>query len=254
MGKTIHSGERNMILKVMEFFEREKKNKMYIIPIDNVIKRTCEATGVSKRTIMRIKNEFKKLKESSALGIQIPEASTSATSHTTLVPRLTTPRKKRCPSNKINVDSFTICAIRNIISNFYVLKKEVPTLKKILATAKLELKFQGQKETLRKLIINKLGYKFKKCRKSREFLIEKPEIAAWRARYLRRLKENDELGINKKPVIYIDETWIHSHYTVNKCWQNEADAGVKKNEPRPTVDNSSCWRRKWFCQRYKFGI
>lgn len=29
---------------------------------------------------------------------------------------------------------------------------------------------------------------------------------------------------------YLDETWIHSHYTVSKCWQNSTDASIKKND------------------------
>ncbi|KAF9417926.1 hypothetical protein HW555_005071 [Spodoptera exigua] len=50
------------------------------------------------------------------------------------------------------------------------------------------------------------------------FLSQKPDIRAWRARYLQRLKQNDDLGAGKKPVIYIDETnhnsgqkWIVVH-------------------------------------------
>ncbi|XP_072947700.1 uncharacterized protein [Epargyreus clarus] len=33
----------------------------------------------------------------------------------------------------------------------------------------------------------------------------------------------------KKPVTFIDETWIHSHYTVSKCWQNSSDSSIRKN-------------------------
>lgn len=64
----------------------------------------------------------------------------------------------------------------------------------------------------------------------RHFLTQKPDIVAWRDRYLRKKKENNDLGVNKKPVTYLDETWIHSHYTVRKCWQNSSDASIKKND------------------------
>lgn len=110
-----------------------------------------------------------------------------------------------------------------------MLGKEVPTLKKILAVAKADLDFPGQKETIRKKFNEKLGYAFKKCLRKRDLLIKRPEIAAWRARYLRRLKENNDLGADKKPVTYLNETWIHSHYTVHKCWQNSLDKGIRKN-------------------------
>ncbi|CAG4969756.1 unnamed protein product [Colias eurytheme] len=48
-------------------------------------------------------------------------------------------------------------------------------------------------------------------------------------RLLRRIRQNDALGADKKPVIYLDETWIHSHYTVAKCWQSSETPGVLKN-------------------------
>lgn len=35
------------------------------------------------------------------------------------------------------------------------------------------------------------------------------------------MKQNDSLGANKRPVIYLDETWIHAHYT---------DVGVRRND------------------------
>uniref|UniRef100_A0A2H1WRS8 SFRICE_030563 n=1 Tax=Spodoptera frugiperda TaxID=7108 RepID=A0A2H1WRS8_SPOFR len=44
------------------------------------------------------------------------------------------------------------------------------------------------------------------------------------------MKDNDLLGANKKPVIYLDETWIHAHYTVKKCWQKPTDVGVRRND------------------------
>ncbi|KAL4720716.1 hypothetical protein ACJJTC_009264 [Scirpophaga incertulas] len=59
MGKTIHSEARTLILKVLTFFENEKANKRFMIPVDQAIKRACAATGVSKRTLMKIKNESK---------------------------------------------------------------------------------------------------------------------------------------------------------------------------------------------------
>lgn len=33
----------------------------------------------------------------------------------------------------------------------------------------------------------------------------------------------------KRPVVYIDETWIHTHYTVKRCWQSDSVPGVFSN-------------------------
>ncbi|KAL4718754.1 hypothetical protein ACJJTC_001897 [Scirpophaga incertulas] len=65
MGKTIHSEERTLILKVLKFFESEKANKQYIIPVDQVVKRTWAATGISKFTLMKIKQEARELRQAS---------------------------------------------------------------------------------------------------------------------------------------------------------------------------------------------
>ncbi|XP_045486262.1 uncharacterized protein LOC110995872 [Pieris rapae] len=193
-GKPLHSGERILVLKVLEFFENEKRNKQ-----------TCMATGISKTTLMRIKNEAKRLQNTSPT----PGTSTSSTPISEV--KLSTPGKKRKPKfNRIQLDSFDECALRNIVNSFYTVRKEIPTLNKILSVAKRDLNFQGQKTYLRKVLVDKLGYEFKKFKDKRHFLTQKPDIRAWRARYLRRLKENDDLGARKKPVIYIDETWIHS--------------------------------------------
>lgn len=57
--------------------------------------------------------------------------------------------------------------------------------------------------------------------------MERYDIAAWRSRYLRTLKLNRD-SENRRPVIYLDETYIHSSYGVNKCWQSEEVAGSIK--------------------------
>ena len=113
------------------------------------------------------------------------------------------------------------------MSNFYSVKKEVPTLKSVLLQLKEDIGFKGEKEYLRKLL-KAIGFKFKKC-KNKRFLMERTDIVAQRARYLRRMKKNDELGENKKLVVYLDETWIHPTYTVSKCWQSNGVEGVLKN-------------------------
>nr|XP_053608001.1 uncharacterized protein LOC128673871 [Plodia interpunctella] len=214
-----------MILKVLHFFEEEKLHGI-AIPISQVEKRVCTATGISRRTLARIKNEEKEVLEKLRLS---PQPGTSSEAPTETV-KLPTPGKKRKQKKKLEIDDFMICAIKTKIESFYDVYKEVPTLKKILNVVKRDLNFPGQRETLRKIITESLGFKFKKCSKKRDVLIERPEIAAWRARYLRRLKENDDLGPEKKPVIFTDETWVHSHYTVNKCWQSQTVPGIRKND------------------------
>lgn len=48
-----------MILRVLHFFEEEKRKGLFVIPFEQALKRTCAATGVSLSTVTRIKREEK---------------------------------------------------------------------------------------------------------------------------------------------------------------------------------------------------
>lgn len=174
MGKTIQSAERNLVLKVIQFFDNEKKHGSFIVPVEQSIKRACLATGLSKRSIMNIKREAKEmLKSAEAMreanlqtqeSNQHPQPSTSGPLTFDSI-KLPTPGKKRKKyKKKIDLDHLDLCAIRNLLESFYTKRKEVPTLKNILKIAREELNFPGQKDALRNILSETLGYRFKKCK------------------------------------------------------------------------------------------
>ena len=82
--------------------------------------------------------------------------------------------------------------------------------------------FSGCHETLRQ-ILHRNGFEFKKNKNERSLLIEKYEIAAWRHRYLRTINKMRNEG---KPLIYLDETYVHQNYKVKKSWQGPSTTGV----------------------------
>ncbi|CAH2092047.1 unnamed protein product [Euphydryas editha] len=206
----IRGRARTIVYNVVKYFEDEKCNRRSKFSFAQVNKKAAAATGVSERTINQIRKEGR-----------TAEASSS---------KIKTPIKKKRSKN-IFLDNFALVALKGIITSIYTVRKEVPILKKILAAARQDLEYTGSISTLRKILIEALGYRFKKCRQNRSVLLERPNIRSWRAKYLRAIRANDELGANKKPVIYLDETWIHAHYTVKKCWQGESSKeGVFKND------------------------
>ncbi|KAJ0184285.1 hypothetical protein K1T71_000708 [Dendrolimus kikuchii] len=142
--EAIDGQAREVIYKVIKFFESEKQNRGYAFPVENVVKRACAATGLSESTIKRIKRD----------GLRAEATQT----------KMTGPKKKRVRKTKVQLDYFQLCALRGIV-NSYSMRKEVPTLGKILAAARTELNFIGGKESLRLILLNKLGIKFKKCEK-----------------------------------------------------------------------------------------
>ncbi|CAK1553195.1 unnamed protein product [Leptosia nina] len=144
--EAIDGQAREIIFKVIKFFESEKQNRGYAFPVENVVKRACAATGLSESTIKRIKRE----------GLRAEATQT----------KMTGPKKKRIRKTKVQLDYYKLCALRGIV-NSYASRKEVPTLGKILTAAKHELDYRGGKESLRLILLNKLGIKFKKCEKKK---------------------------------------------------------------------------------------
>ncbi|CAK1589092.1 unnamed protein product [Parnassius mnemosyne] len=146
MPKVVKSSAREMILKVKEFCEAEQKNQ-----------------GVSEKTITRITKEG------------ITAARTSK--------KIVTPGKSRPHPKKFDLDGFDLCAIRQKIHSFYVVHKELPTLAKLRAALREDINFQGSITTLHR-ILNRIGFKYKRCQSRRKLLMERHDITAWRARYL----------------------------------------------------------------------
>lgn len=142
--EAIEGQAREIIFKVIKFFESEKRNRGYAYPVENVMKRASAATGLSESTIKRIKRD----------GIKAEATNT----------KMAGPKKKRIRRTKVQLDYYQLCALRGIV-NAYSNRKEVPTLSKILSSAKEELNYRGGKESLRLILLNKLGIKFKKCEK-----------------------------------------------------------------------------------------
>lgn len=194
MGKPIHGEARTVILKVLKFFEAEKRNKAYSYPVDIVIHRAAAAVGVSTSTLMRIKKEA---------SLQIPSSQYASIEFSTLV-------KKRKSRVQIKLDCFDYCELRNMINSFYINKKKILTLDKLLVIAQKGVNFPGRGTALRSIVCKELGYKFIKRKTSKQMLVLEPEIAACRALYLRHMIQNDELGSMQKPVTYMDDTWLCS--------------------------------------------
>lgn len=141
--------------------------------------------------------------------------------------KFTTPAKHRKGRTKIELEDFKICAIRQKIQFSYTVLKIAPTLRKLLAVAKEELEYKGGREKLRQ-ILHAIGFSYKKCSTNRESLIEKPNIAAKREKYLEIIKRNRDLPVElQKQIVYLDESYIHTSYKLRKCWQSIKVKGIK---------------------------
>lgn len=129
------------------------------------------------------------------------------------------------PKKRIQIDDFDKCAIRHKIHEFYAVRKQVPTLKTLLTELKKDIGFTGSREYLR-LLLHSMGFKYKKCRNQRSILKERSDIVVWRESYLDEIKEARDKNM---PLVYLDETYIHTSLNHAKCWQSENEPGVSKS-------------------------
>ncbi|KAJ0183959.1 hypothetical protein K1T71_000382 [Dendrolimus kikuchii] len=151
MPKNITSEVREIILRVKEFMDEEKRMQVPIIPLGKVYLRVSAATGVSERTVLNIVKEARLVEQ----GLLDPETLKK------------TPKKRVRTKGKIEVDQYDLQVIRRKIHEFYAFKKEVPTINKLLQILKEEINFKGSRETLRK-ILRKNGFQFRKTKNNKE--------------------------------------------------------------------------------------
>lgn len=201
-GATIHSGERELIRRVIRCCDKECSDKVLSVPIEKATERAANYCQVSKRTIIRIRKS----------GNLTPDE------------KLSTPgkKRKRADHHKVCVDNFDRRVIVDVIKDFYTNKKIVPTCKKLLPVLREKINFKWSEWALRRLLKD-MGFKWRKCGSKRKLLIEKPEIVNWRFKYLREIRK---IRDQNKKIFYLDETWIDSNLTFQKCWQSVDENGV----------------------------
>ncbi|KAL0895149.1 hypothetical protein ABMA27_013600 [Loxostege sticticalis] len=189
MNKTIRGGARNIVYRVFLQCLAEFQAGTLLRNLEDIYQRTADYTGVSESTVRRI----------ALLGSQNEG-------------KFSTPAKHRKGRRKIFF--------------FYSVKKEIPTVGKLLAQLRQDIGYDGSREHLRRLLLN-MGFSFKKCKTNRHALIEKSNIAHKRECYLHEIMKNRDLPEElQKDFIYLDESYIHSSYKVKKCWQSIETAGI----------------------------
>lgn len=201
-GRPLRGQAREIVYNVAQYFKELKEQ--HNLQNANILFMTSRATGVSVSTVTKILKEGKEAAARSILTFSTPTGKKA-------------PRKKR-----IEVDSLTDCSIRQKIHSFYVVKKEIPTIGKLLSDLKEDGVIDCEREFLRQRI-KKLGFSWKTCQSKRKLLIERSDISVWRLRYLHQITQFRREGWN---IVYIDETYIQQAHMVGKCWQSEEEIGA----------------------------
>jgi len=201
----VHTEGRKIISTVIEKCDEEKRQNSLTHPLNQATKRAAYYCDKSESFIKYLRKQRK----------CSPDG------------KLFTPGKKRktCEKRKLFLDDFDKCVVRNVVQEFYKSQNVVPTVKKLLPIVKERIHFPWGGKSLTR-VLKSVGFKWKKCRSKRKVLIEKPEIVMMRYKYLVQIKSFRESGRN---IFFLDETWVDSNITVNKCWQSNEVFGVLQN-------------------------
>ncbi|XP_042901192.2 uncharacterized protein [Parasteatoda tepidariorum] len=197
-GEILKSQARKVVHNVFEFFANEAKEKALKLPLHQPSDRACLATGVSDFTLRKIKREVSCLGEEGVL-------------------RTPGKNRKKKSGGLAHLDDFDKCVIRQTIQEFYIRGKKVPSLRKLIPVLRERINFEFEKDSLRKVLYS-LNFRWKRCTPQRKLLIERPNIVFWRNKFLREIREHRRM---QRQLVYLDETWVDSNLTFQKCWQDE---------------------------------
>lgn len=202
--KVLHSQAREIVFNVYNYLKTENEN-CSIIDIKGMV---SSATGVSIRTIGRIIKE----------GNTPPENESD--------PLFKSPGKKRQRVFSVTgLQDYECYHYRNIIYNFHKSENCRVTLAALQQTLRNTLDWQGQASSLR-VVLNKLGFKWRRAHNNRKLLIEKSDIRALRIAYLNKIKKFRQ---EQRPIVFLDETYIHGGHTISKSWSDDTTNGLFTN-------------------------
>ena len=191
--KAIRAQARQIAAQVLKVCEEEARNEALSVPLPQFRERASKLTGISTRTLSRIKSEP---------GKEILKS-----------------RKPR--SDRIELDDFDKCVLRRTVNEMYGVKKIRPTLDKILVEVREKIEFRGGKTVLARLL-QELGFSWAKCSPDRKILMERTDIVNRRITYLRSVFRYRKTG---RDIVYVDETYVHSSHHATKCWKSD-DVGL----------------------------
>lgn len=208
-GKKLHSQSREIIKNVYDFMKKEaqaimktgKCNDGFIVPIQKCQERTAAACGVSRTVVQTILQEAKKMGEDGS-----PTCSFS------------TPKKYKRDKPVTGIDDFDKCVVRRTVHEVYVAERRLPTADIIRKKLEEKINFKGSDRSLR-VILKSLGFKWKATPSNRKVLIEKSDLRQKRIHYLKCLIKHRE---EKRPIVYVDESYILSSHVSSKSWRDDS--------------------------------
>jgi hypothetical protein len=124
-----------------------------------------------------------------------------------------------------DIPEYQCCNIRQIIYDFHKTEGCRVMVKNLQQKIKDDLGIVASETSLRR-ILKKMGFKWRKTENNRKILIEKMEIRALRIKYLNKIQY---FRSQQRPIVFLDETYLHSGHTSSKNWTDDTTKGLFKN-------------------------
>ena len=222
-GYHLISSEKSLVLSLHEFFEKEKESGVLLL--DQPVERVVAATGLSRSTVYNITKEKRE------------------TGHVTSPKKRG--RKEHSGKVKEYTDNFLEGVIRRKIHRFYT-DKIYPTMFSLHAALVEEAEYPFSKTTLYKTV-HEMGFRYRKMDKKKA-LYEQHKIIASRASYLEKIKRCKEA---KRPIIYLDKTWLNQRHTLEKCWLDYDGLGglrIPSGKGKRLIVLHAGWEKGWILE------
>lgn len=169
----------------------------------------------SKTPDMPYKQMMSEISQSLGIGLNSVRKIISEYKSTGTVASPNKKRSKKCLFDKI--DDLDRNALRQKVHSFW-LKKEVPTIDKVLEAVNDDPALPNFKRTTLYTTIKKLDFVFTK-RKRCSVLTEREDLLVWRQNYLYDIRKFREEG---RTIYYLDETWVNTGDCVDKLWVDKS--------------------------------
>ncbi|CAF4878539.1 uncharacterized protein LOC125061772 [Pieris napi] len=203
-GKPLTSQTKEVLYCLYKYFENECNNNPSSIMTPTQL--VAKSTGISIASVRKVVSESKCRPSDQEVTFK-------------------SPKKKPNRKPTIVIDNFDQQVIRRTIHDFHITNKEIPTLKTLHAKLKEDIDYKGCVSTLRKHVMS-LGFNWKQTEDNRKLLMEKHEIRYLRINYLMKIAEYRE---QRRPIVYTDETYIHTSHTLSKSWSDGSTSGLKQH-------------------------
>lgn len=197
--RVYRSQARELIYTTMTNVEGDCLRRGKVLSKRKIFSKVEDITGIGRSTLQRIQFEG-----DSGEGFSTPG------------------KKKNKKKASVKLDNFDKDVIRRTVHDFY-LRKENPTLDKLLVALRDSIDFEFGRTTL-SFILHDLGFEFYKC-DNRSVLLERTDVVCQRRRFLRNIRAARREG---RDIIFLDETWLNQAHTLSRSWQSETCKGGLK--------------------------